>query len=280
MFRRIQKFSHDHRLLTLVGALVLSTILSLGLHLVRIARTGSNPYAFFPWDLFLAWLPMLAALAAYNLHRRKLSRRGWAVVIALAAFWLLFMPNAPYLVTEFINLRRGFPGGGQFGGGQFNATPQPGAGPRFAGGGDFGPGGDFLAFASNGLPQWYDILLFVAFAWTGVFLGIASLFLMQEVVREIRGRMAGWLFALIALALTSFGIYLGRFIRLNSWDVILNPLRLLRGVAGSALRPDTYLFTAVFGCFIISTYLMFMAMMNFHHDRTETSALQPPAANK
>jgi len=268
MSQTIQRFSRDHRQLTLVGALVLSSLLALGLHFVRIARTGTNTYPFFPWDLFLAWLPMLAALAAYNLYRRKLSRRGWVVVIVLAAIWLLFMPNAPYLVTEFVNLRRGF-FGGQFGGGQFNGgplngTPQPGA-PRVG-----GDGSPFGAPAANGLPGWYDILLFVTFAWTGVFLGVASLFLMQQVVREIRGKMAGWLFALIALALTSFGIYLGRFVRLNSWDVILNPLRLARSVAFSALRPDTYLFTAVFAFFIISTYLMLMALMNFRADRAES----------
>ena len=263
MSQTIQRFFRDHRQLTLVGALVLSSLVALGLHFARIARTGANTYSFFVWDLFLAWLPMLAALAAYNLYRRKPSRRGWIVVIALAAFWLLFMPNAPYLVTEFINLRRGF-FGGSFNGGQFNGTPQPGGIPRF------GEDSPFGALGPSGLPGWYDILLYVSFAWTGVFLGIASLFLMQEVVREIRGKMAGWLFALIALALTSFGIYLGRFVRLNSWDAILNPLRLARSIAFSALRPDTYLFTAVFAFFIISTYLILMAMMNFHSDRAES----------
>lgn len=272
MAQRLQRFSRDHRQLTLVGALVLSSLLALGLHMVRIARTGANTYSFFPWDLFLAWLPMLAALAAYNLYRRGLTRRGWIVVIVLAAVWLLFMPNAPYLLTEFVNLRRGFFGGGlnggQFGnvpfnGGQFNGGAQPG-GPRFSEDAPFG------ALGPSGLPGWYDILLFVTFAWTGFFLGIASLFLMQEVVRAIRGRMAGWLFALIALALTSFGIYLGRFVRLNSWDVLLHPILLARSVAFSALRPDTYLFTAVFAFFIISTYLMIMAMMNFRPDRAES----------
>lgn len=264
MFQAFQRFTRNHRLLTLVGALVLSTLVALGLHFVRIARTGTNVYTFFPWDLFLAWLPMLAALAAYSLYRRKLSRRGWFVVIVLGVIWLLFMPNAPYLATEFVNLRRGFGAGpftgGQFSGGQFNGVPQPGTGPRF------GDNSQFGTLASTTLPQWYDILLFVAFAWTGVFLGIASLFLMQEIVREIRGKIVGWLFSLGALALTSFGIYLGRFVRLNSWDIILNPLRLLRDVAGSALRPDTYIFTAIFAFFIISTYLVFMAMINFRQE--------------
>lgn len=255
MFQKVQRFAHDHPQLTLLAALVLSSLLAMGLYFARIARTHVNPYNFFPWDLFLAWLPMLVAVGAYNLYHRQRSqggsptgsrlgsRRRWLIVLGLAAVWLLFMPNAPYLVTEFVNLRRGFFGGQGV--------------PRFDG------QQQFSGVPPITVPGWYDILMFVAFGWNGVFLGIASLFLMQEIVREIRGKVAGWLFALIALGLTSFGIYLGRFVRLNSWDVIAHPIQLLREIAGSALDPETYMFTAVFAVFIISTYLMFMAVRNF-----------------
>ena len=72
-------------------------------------------------------------------------------------------------------------------------------------------------------PYWYDAVTVAAFAWTGVLLGFASLFLMQTVVRQWRGVVTGWLFAGVALALGSLGIYLGRFLRLNSWDALEHP---------------------------------------------------------
>ena len=49
------------------------------------------------WNLFLAWVPFLLALAFYDGARRGASR---GALTALAAGWLLFLPNAPYIVTD------------------------------------------------------------------------------------------------------------------------------------------------------------------------------------
>src|SRR4029077_5219619 len=66
-------------------------------------------------------------------------------------------------------------------------------------------------------PYWYDAVTIAAFAWMGVLLGFASLYLMQTVVRQWRGVVAGWIFAFVAIGLGSLGIYLGRFLPLHSW---------------------------------------------------------------
>ena len=64
-----------------------------------------------------------------------------------------------------------------------------------------------------------------AFAWTGLLLGFASLYLVQMILRRAFGRRIAWVGVVGALTLASVGVYVGRFIRLNSWDALLHPLR-------------------------------------------------------
>jgi uncharacterized membrane protein len=89
-------------------------------------------------------------------------------------------------------------------------------------------------------PYWYDAVTIAAFAWMGVLLGFASLYLMQTVVRQWRGAVAGWTFAFLAIGLGSLGIYLGRFLRLNSWDALEHPSVLPRILHAVARDPFAY----------------------------------------
>ena len=65
------------------------------------ARWVSSGAWFLAWNLFLAWIPVAAAVAVYDLHRRGV---GLSRLLPLAALWLLFLPNAPYLLTDLIHL--------------------------------------------------------------------------------------------------------------------------------------------------------------------------------
>jgi len=65
------------------------------------------------------------------------------------------------------------------------------------------------------------------FAWTGCFLGVTSLQMMHSVVRRRIGRLWSWFFVITTLGLSGVGIYLGRFLRFNSWDILFRPGRLL-----------------------------------------------------
>jgi uncharacterized membrane protein len=111
-------------------------------------------------------------------------------------------------------------------------------------------------------PFWYDAVTVSAFAWTGLLLGFGSLFLMQTVIRQWRGVASGWIFATVALALGSVGIYLGRFLRLNSWDAVEHPSLLPRIVHTVARDPFiygeaiglTFLFTVALGFAYVLLY--------------------------
>jgi uncharacterized membrane protein len=100
---------------------------------------------------------------------------------------------------------------------------------------------DFVHLQRSSLvPYWYDAVTIAAFAWVGLMLGFASLYLMQTVVRQWRGVAAGWVFAVFAIGLCSLGIYLGRFLRLNSWDALEHPSVLPRIAHAVARDPFAY----------------------------------------
>jgi len=76
------------------------------------------------------------------------------------------------------------------------------------------------------IPLWFDLGLILSFASTGLMLGYISLVEIQNLVRKRMNRTAGWAFAVFVLISGSFGIYAGRYQRLNSWDVF-NPDKFL-----------------------------------------------------
>ena len=124
------------------------------------------------------------------------------------------------------------------------------------------------------VPYWYDLILVVTFAWTGVFLGVVSLFLMQEIVRKALGTFASWVFVFGVLGLGSFGVYVGKFLRWNSWDVFLSPIRLYADVAAHVQQhPLAHVrplgFSLLFTCFFIAVYLMVVAMTQLRPEGQE-----------
>jgi uncharacterized membrane protein len=93
--------SLSDRRVTTIFAFVLASGLCGALLLVRTVETGSGGYRFLVWNLFLAWIPFLLALTLYDANRRG-AAPPWQLL--LAAGWLLFLPNAPYIVTDFLHV--------------------------------------------------------------------------------------------------------------------------------------------------------------------------------
>ena len=91
----------SNRRIATLFALLGSSGLCAALLFVRMQRTGSNDYDFLAWNLFLAWVPFVLALIVYDARRRGVAGAGQLV---LGGLWLLFLPNAPYIVTDLIHL--------------------------------------------------------------------------------------------------------------------------------------------------------------------------------
>jgi len=90
------------RRLIALGALVGLSALVVTMVAVRISATGSLDYFNLVWNLVLAWIPLGLALILYDGARRGVAGH-W--LLSLGALWLLFFPNAPYLMTDLKYLR-------------------------------------------------------------------------------------------------------------------------------------------------------------------------------
>ena len=94
----------------------------------------------------------------------------------------------------------------------------------------------WLGALSSGT-YWHDPLLVATAAGIGLALGFLSLYLVQAVVSERLGRVAGWTVALGALVLSGLGVYLGRYERWNSWEVVTEPGKIFGGLGTGLLDP-------------------------------------------
>jgi uncharacterized membrane protein len=194
--------------------------------ILRVIWTGNYRPAFLIWNLFLAWLPLVFSLLACD-HYQQQPGRNWRF-LGFAAAWLLFFPNAPYICTDLIHVSSRF-------------------------------------YQHYWLDQhyWSDLILVLLCALTGLVLGFVSLFLMQSVVTRMFGRLASWLFIAGMAVLSGVGIFLGRFLRFNSWDVLFKPVEVFHGIGnwvGAPLNPKTFAFPALFATFMFVAYVMLYAL--------------------
>ena len=212
--------SHHATIVRPVLALLLATFVGVSLVCLRFFLTGREQLHLV-WNLFLAWLPLVFAVAVRR-HLDQPDPRRWKLYGTSAA-WLLFFPNAPYICTDLVHL-----------------TP-----PR---------SGNF----------WVDLVLILLFAMNGLMLGFVSLYLMQDLVARRRGALAGWCFSAVVIGLSAFGVYIGRFLRWNSWDLLTNPLDVFHHLFEWSIHRPTFnhlvLFTALFGTFFFLAYVMLYAM--------------------
>jgi len=116
----------------------------------------------------------------------------------------------------------------------------------------------------DGARFWPNLGIVLLFALTGLVVGYLSLHRMQELVMRHFGVWASWGVVAVCCLLGSAGVAIGRFLRLNSWDALLQPVRLLQGIVRwfLQLREDlsTAVFLGLFALFLFLGYFMFHSM--------------------
>jgi uncharacterized membrane protein len=206
-------------LYVMVGLISLLCVL---LIFIRIERMDSESFRFMLWNLFLAWLPLIVSMTAIRISRSFSAKLRLASYVVLGAGWLLLYPNAPYLTTDFIHLI-------------------------------------FRQYDPDSLVLWYDLVVFFLFSWCGLLIGYISMRHFHVMIRQRLGKTAGWVFVCASSFLGGFGVYLGRVVRLNSWDALFSPFRLIEGIL-EGLNRSAFIFTCLFGMLSLILYVSLYAL--------------------
>lgn len=238
MIKRMKDFFYRHRHRIAVFILLnLACITSIFLVAARVAYTDTRRHTGLIWNLFLAWIPFILAYIAHSISWK----RSWLyIILPLISFlWLLFFPNAPYMLTDLQDLARGG--------------------------------------LTDTAPLWYDVLIVIWCTWTGMLLGVISLYLMQDILFRAFGKMIGWIFVFVISGLSSFGIYIGRFVRLNSWDILQDPTETTMEILGLVIDPSTRLaaFTALYTFFFLFIYLLLYSFSHMLQEQTARASENP-----
>ncbi len=211
----VEKITHQSIELKLI---LLSAVFCIGLSSFRVLYTQSSMFLFLVWNLFLALIPFLIT------NYLKKNKRSLLFLIANSLLWLLFLPNAPYILTDIIHLKRNL-----------------------------------------SMPFWFDLILVISYAWTGLISFYFSVFQMEKIAQSYLGKWTKC-FIIFIFFLTGFGIYLGRYLRFNSWDIIQDPYHLFYDIFSRFMNPfthpKTWGVTLTLGSFLTLIYLTLNTLNN------------------
>jgi len=203
-------FFQSNLKIALLSIISLSAIILLAF---RIYSYNWN-FIFLVWNLFLAWVPLLFMSVVWKYEAKRKSPL-W-LLTGCFLIWLLFFPNAPYIITDFKHLRN--------------------------------------------VPEnmiWFDALMIFNFSVAGFLAGLYSIRILHRILVLRWNNAVAWLIVMISMLLSGFGVYLGRYGRWNSWDVITQPKALLHGIASSLLDPFAIKHTFTFSFVMMLLYFAF-----------------------
>ena len=148
-------------------------------------------------------------------------------ILLLSALWLLFLPNACYMVTDLIYLDSSL---------------------------FIGADGTYLPVLSS----WIQLFYIVSSVFLALTCGLFSTHVIKEIL-PFKKKMLHRFWIIAISLLNGYGVYIGRFLRLNSWD-ILHPVSLLQKLLENIDR-FTIIFTLMIAVFYLVAYWIFSCMI-------------------
>jgi uncharacterized membrane protein len=119
------------------------------------------------------------------------------------------------------------------------------------------------------IPGWYELAVILSFAWNGLLLGTLSVRQMERLIDESASKRMRIFFIYPVMFLSALGVYIGRYMRFNSWDVVTDPLSLFKDISDLAMHPIQYRYAwGMIFCFSIFMTLIFFTLMRGHELNT------------
>lgn len=204
-------------------SIFLPLVLVFILTILRVILFNRYSLVYILWNLLLAFIPFIVSL--FIVYLKKIGKLRDVYFIILGIIWLLFLPNAPYIVTDLIHIG-----------------------------------------VVRSVPVLYDSVLLFTSAWLGLLLGLNSIFHVEKVLLSKYSKKTTNIIILIILLLISFGIYLGRFLRFNSWDILTNPIsffnKLLESLSTSSYHVESLIYIILFFSFLFVSYFSWKISRN------------------
>lgn len=190
--------------------------LAIILNILRIVLFGKLSFIYILWNIFLALIPFVISIILLNYSEKNKLNKTFFVIGGIV--WIIFLPNAPYIVTDLIHLG-----------------------------------------VVRGVPVLYDSILLFTSAFVGVFLGLSSIYNIEKILLSKYSREITQVIIIVILGLTSFGMYIGRSFRFNSWDVFVSPLsftsKLFDIFSVTSNHIETFSYMVLFFAFLYISYL-------------------------
>jgi len=179
-------------------SVIILTIFAVVLNILRILIWGKLSFIYITWNIFLAFIPfIISSLILYFFKEGKIKKYLFVIGIFL---WIIFIPNAPYIITDFVHL------------------------------------GEIRS-----IPLLYDIVLLFTSSCVGLILGFNSFYHIEQIIYTKYNKNISNIIMGIIILMISFGVYLGRFLRFNSWDVFINHTSLIKNIWKNFSQSNGYI---------------------------------------
>ena len=108
-------------------------------------------------------------------------------------------------------------------------------------------------------PKWFDLVLILSFAWNGILCGIVSLRRVEIILTSTNRKNISIFMVYMVMWLNAFGIYIGRYLRYNSWDIFTDPVSLLAEIMNMMIHP----FRNFSGWAMVFCFSIFMTLIYY-----------------
>lgn len=205
-------------------ALIIISVFSVLLSFGKVMHSGYLTFLTLSWNLLLAWIPYLISRYGFQKEQGKNTKN-----IIFFIIWILFLPNAPYLITDFIHLN------------------------------------------IKGPYRWLEIVIFSSYGLSGLLLFQLSILHFKNIFLSKYSKITRQFIIVFLSGICAYGIYLGRILRCNSWEIVSDPIGLAHSIFNSIFHNpnlfNAFYINVIFTLFLYISIIVFNYLLNTNDEK-------------